>query len=86
STNMSGQRGYVVNIVKKYLSDNGIVDEEELGRGGYRITTTLQKDKQDAFVKAVDDKLMSQLDQKERKVDTYVRAGGASVDPKTGKV
>ncbi|CAM5604851.1 Biosynthetic peptidoglycan transglycosylase [Streptomyces tendae] len=86
STGMSGQRGYVVNIVKKYLIENDIVDEEELGRGGYRITTTLQKDKQDAFVKAVDDKLMSQLDKKERKVDTYVRAGGASVDPKTGKV
>ncbi|MYS69011.1 penicillin-binding protein, partial [Streptomyces sp. SID5926] len=86
STNMSGQRGYVVNIVKKYLIENDIVDEEELGRGGYRITTTLQKDKQDAFVKAVDDKLMSQLDKKERKVDGYVRAGGASVDPKTGKV
>ncbi|MET9821717.1 MULTISPECIES: transglycosylase domain-containing protein [Streptomyces] len=86
STGMSGQRGYVVNIVRKYLIENDIVDEEELGRGGYRITTTLQKDKQDAFVKAVDDKLMSQLDQKERKVDTYVRAGGASVDPKTGKV
>ncbi|WP_030180109.1 transglycosylase domain-containing protein [Streptomyces violaceorubidus] len=86
STGMSGQRGYVVNIVKKYLIENDIVDEEELGRGGYRITTTLEKDKQDAFVKAVDDKLMSRLDQKERKVDTYVRAGGASVDPKTGKV
>ncbi|WP_217170572.1 transglycosylase domain-containing protein [Streptomyces sp. AC512_CC834] len=86
STNMSGQRGYVVNIVKKYLIEHGIVDEEELDRGGYRITTTLQKDKQDAFVKAVDDKLMSQLDKKERKVDTYVRAGGASVEPKTGKV
>ncbi|WP_399885551.1 transglycosylase domain-containing protein [Streptomyces sp. BBFR51] len=86
STGMSGQRGYVVNIVKKYLIEHDIVDEEELDRGGYRITTTLQKDKQDAFVKAVDDKLMSQLDKKERKVDTYVRAGGASVDPKTGKV
>ncbi|AQS69382.1 penicillin-binding protein [Streptomyces pactum] len=86
STNMSGQRGYVVNIVRDHLIQNGIVDEEELDRGGYRITTTLQKDKQDAFVKAVDDKLMSKLDKKERKVDTYVRAGGASVDPKTGKV
>ncbi|MZE68585.1 penicillin-binding protein [Streptomyces sp. SID5789] len=86
STSMSGQRGYVVNIVKDYLVQNGIVDEEELDRGGYRITTTLQKDKQNAFVKAVDDKLMSQLDKKERKVDNYVRAGGASVDPKTGKV
>ncbi|MFE0204956.1 transglycosylase domain-containing protein [Streptomyces sp. NPDC058985] len=86
STSMSGQRGYVVNIVKDYLVQNEIVDEEELDRGGYRITTTLQKDKQNAFVKAVDDKLMSQLDKKERKVDNYVRAGGASVDPKTGKV
>ncbi len=86
STGMSGQRGYIVNIVKDYLISNEIVDEEELDRGGYRITTTLQKDKQDAFVKAVDDKLMSQLDKKERKVDTYVRAGGASVDPETGKV
>ncbi|OKI90736.1 penicillin-binding protein [Streptomyces sp. CB02414] len=86
STGMSGQRGYIVNIVKDYLISNEIVDEEELDRGGYRITTTLQKDKQNAFVKAVDDKLMSQLDKKERKVDTYVRAGGASVDPSTGKV
>ncbi|MFC7016317.1 transglycosylase domain-containing protein [Streptomyces viridiviolaceus] len=86
STGMSGQRGYVVRIVKDYLIKNKIVAEDELDRGGYRITTTLQKDKQDAFVKAVDDKLMSQLDQKNRKVDTYVRAGGASVDPKTGKV
>ncbi|MCF2129975.1 penicillin-binding protein [Strepomyces sp. STD 3.1] len=86
STSMSGQRGYVVNIVKDYLVQNEIVDEEELDRGGYRITTTLQKDKQNAFVKAVDDKLMSQLDKKERKADNYVRAGGASVDPKTGKV
>ncbi|MFF9451365.1 transglycosylase domain-containing protein [Streptomyces flaveolus] len=85
STGMSGQRGYVVRIVKDYLIKNGIVAEEDLDRGGYRITTTLQKDKQDAFVKAVDDKLMSELD-KDRKVDGYVRAGGASVDPKTGKV
>ncbi|MGC9376154.1 transglycosylase domain-containing protein [Streptomyces sp. MH13] len=86
STSMSGQRGYLVNIIKGYLARNDIVTEEDLGRGGYRITTTLQKDKQDAFVKAVDDKLMSELDTKNRKVDTYVRAGGASVDPRTGKV
>jgi membrane peptidoglycan carboxypeptidase len=85
STGMSGQRGYIVRIVKDYLVQNKIIEESKLDAGGYRITTTLQKDKQDAFVKAVDDKLMSQLDKK-NKVDTYVRAGGASVDPKTGKV
>ncbi|MFF5967323.1 transglycosylase domain-containing protein [Streptomyces collinus] len=85
STGMSGQRGYIVRIVKDYLTQNKIIDESKLDAGGYRITTTLQKSKQDAFVKAVNDKLMSKLDKK-NKVDTYVRAGGASVDPKTGKV
>ncbi|GAA4821819.1 transglycosylase domain-containing protein [Streptomyces ziwulingensis] len=85
STGMSGQRGYVVRIAKDYLIQHDIVSEEDLDRGGYRITTTLRKDKQDAFVAAVDDKLMSKLS-KEREVDGYVRAGGASVDPKTGEV
>ncbi|MEU6682620.1 transglycosylase domain-containing protein [Streptomyces sp. NPDC046832] len=86
STGMSGQRGYIVRIVKDYLVQNKIIEESKLDAGGYRITTTLQKGKQDAFVKAVNDKLMSKLDKKDRKVDTYVRAGGASVDPRTGKV
>ncbi|MFI9468804.1 transglycosylase domain-containing protein [Streptomyces sp. NPDC052492] len=86
STGMSGQRGYIVNIVKKHLVDQNIVDETSLDAGGYRITTTLQKNKQDAFVDAVNDNLMDRLDQDNRKVDTYVRAGGASVDPRTGKV
>ncbi len=86
STGMSGQRGYVVQIVKDHLVGSGVVAEEELDRGGYRITTTLHKDKQDAFVEAVEDNLMSKLDPKNRKVDSYVRAGGASVDPRTGKV
>ncbi|MFE1246504.1 transglycosylase domain-containing protein [Streptomyces sp. NPDC058766] len=86
STGMSGQRGYIVRIVRDYLTDNKIIDGSELDAGGYRITTTLQKGKQDAFVKAVNDKLMSRLDKKKNKVDTYVRAGGAAVDPKTGKV
>ncbi|MFJ4952227.1 transglycosylase domain-containing protein [Streptomyces sp. NPDC088760] len=86
STGMSGQRGYLVEAVKHYLTTNNIIDADHLAAGGYRITTTIQKKRQDAFVKAVDDQLMSKLDKKNRKADTYVRAGGASVDPKTGKV
>ncbi|MEU0968619.1 transglycosylase domain-containing protein [Streptomyces sp. NPDC005917] len=86
STGMSGQRGYLVEAVKSYLVKNNIVDAGSLEAGGYRITTTIEKDKQDAFVKAVDDKVMSKLDKKNNKADNYVRAGGASVDPKTGKV
>lgn len=86
STGLSGQRGYIVDAIKDYLTENKIVDKEDLEAGGYRITTTLDRAKQDAFVKAVDDQVMKKLDKKNRKVDTYVRAGGASVDPKTGRV
>ncbi|MEU3143509.1 transglycosylase domain-containing protein [Streptomyces sp. NPDC006999] len=86
STGMSGQRGYIVQIMKDHLTGNGIVGEEELDAGGYRITTTLQKDKQDAFVDSVNDNLMDRLDPEEREVDTYVRAGGTAVEPRTGKV
>ncbi|AYN41107.1 penicillin-binding protein [Streptomyces dangxiongensis] len=86
STGLSGQRGYLVDAVRHYLITNKIVTADQLQAGGYRITTTIQKKKQDAFVKAVDDQLMSKLDKENRKADTYVRAGGASVDPKTGEV
>ncbi|MEU6549711.1 transglycosylase domain-containing protein [Streptomyces sp. NPDC046915] len=86
STGLSGQRGYIKNAVEDYLIENKILTKDQLEAGGYRITTTLQKSKQDAFVKAVDDKLISKLDKKNNKADNYVRAGGASVDPKTGKV
>ncbi|MFI1102471.1 transglycosylase domain-containing protein [Streptomyces melanogenes] len=82
---MAGQRGYVVEAVKDYLTSNKVIDENTLAKGGYRITTTLQKAKQDAFVAAVDDKVMSQVSS-ERKVDRNVRVGGASIDPDSGKV
>ncbi|MGW3816046.1 transglycosylase domain-containing protein [Streptomyces sp. NPDC005046] len=86
SAGMSGQRGYLVQAVNDYLTSNKILDEDTLTTGGYRVTTTLQKPKQDAFVKAVNDQVMDQLDKKNRKVDTYVRAGGVAIDPSSGKV
>ncbi|MFF1696646.1 transglycosylase domain-containing protein [Streptomyces sp. NPDC058257] len=86
SSGLSGQRGYLVQAVEDYLTSNKIVDEDTLAKGGYRITTTLQKDRQDAFKEAVDDQVMSKVDKDARKVDRNVRAGGASIDPKTGEV
>ncbi|MFF7936474.1 MULTISPECIES: transglycosylase domain-containing protein [unclassified Streptomyces] len=86
STGLSGQRGYIKDAVEDYIINNKILTKDQLEAGGYRITTTLQKSKQDAFVKAVNDQVMKKLDKKDNKVDNYVRAGGASVDPKTGKV
>ncbi|WP_395371050.1 transglycosylase domain-containing protein [Streptomyces tubercidicus] len=85
SPGLSGQRGYLVEAVKNYLSDHHILDEDTLRGGGYRITTTIAKKRQNAFVKAVNTRVMDRLDD-DRKVDRSVRAGGASIDPASGRV
>ncbi|QIY55703.1 penicillin-binding protein [Streptomyces sp. RPA4-5] len=85
SPGLSGQRGYLVEAVKNYLFDHHILDEDTLRGGGYRITTTIGRKRQNAFVKAVNTRVMDRLDDS-RKVDRYVRAGGASIDPASGRV
>ncbi|MFF8985652.1 transglycosylase domain-containing protein [Streptomyces globisporus] len=85
SNGLSGQRGYIVQAVEDYLNRRGILDAKTLATGGYRITTTLDKAKQDAFVEAVDDNVMAKTSA-DRAADRNVRVGGASIVPKTGKV
>ncbi|MFJ9613239.1 transglycosylase domain-containing protein [Streptomyces noursei] len=85
SAGLSGQRGYLVEAVRDYLTGHDILDDGTLRAGGYRITTTIDHKRQNAFVKAVRTRLMDQLDG-HRTVDGYVRAGGASIDPATGRV
>ncbi|WP_406419857.1 penicillin-binding protein [Streptomyces sp. NBC_00873] len=85
ATGLSGQRGYIVQAVKDYLTTHKIIDENTLATGGYRITTTLEKKKQNALVKAVNDNVMS-MTSKERPADRNVRVGGASIDPANGRV
>lgn len=85
ATALSGQRGYIVHAVEDYLTKNKIIDESTLATGGYRITTTLQKKKQDALVEAVQDNVLSKTS-KEREADRNVRAGGASITPADGHV
>ncbi|MEV0489621.1 transglycosylase domain-containing protein [Streptomyces atratus] len=85
STGLSGQRGYIVQAVKDYLTTHKVIDENTLATGGYRITTTLEKKKQNALVKAVNDNVMS-MTSNERPADRNVRVGGASIDPANGRV
>ncbi|MCX4676940.1 penicillin-binding protein [Streptomyces sp. NBC_01433] len=85
ATGLSGQRGYLVQAVEDYLTGNGIIDETTLATGGYRITTTLEKKKQNALVKAVDTQVMSRTSG-DREADRNVRVGGASITPGTGEV
>ncbi|WP_406394869.1 transglycosylase domain-containing protein [Streptomyces sp. NBC_00887] len=85
ATALSGQRGYLVQAVEDYLDANRILDENTLATGGYRITTTLEKKKQDALVEAVEDNVLAKTSDG-RKADRNVRVGGASIDPATGHV
>lgn len=85
STGLSGQRGYIVQAVEDYLNRRGILDEKTLATGGYRITTTLDKAKQDAFVKAVDTNVTARTST-DRKADRNVRVGGVSIVPGSGAV
>ncbi|KUL35705.1 penicillin-binding protein [Streptomyces sp. NRRL F-4489] len=85
SAGLSGQRGYLVEAVNGYLTGHGVLDEDTLRAGGYRITTTIDRRRQNALVKAVRTRLMDRLDGS-RPVDGYVRAGGASIEPDTGRV
>ncbi|GAA1903802.1 transglycosylase domain-containing protein [Streptantibioticus ferralitis] len=86
TTGLSGQRGYLVEAVRNYLTENKIIDEQTLAAGGYRITTTIDKRREDAFVKAARDQLLGKLDPSANPTDKFVRAGGVSIDPGTGGV
>ncbi|RST12349.1 penicillin-binding protein [Streptomyces sp. WAC05374] len=85
TTGLSGQRGYIVQAVEDYLTAHDVIDKKTLAQGGYRITTTLDQPKQEALVEAVADQVTARLDPA-NETDRYVRVGGVSVDPATGKV
>ncbi|MFJ3922444.1 transglycosylase domain-containing protein [Streptomyces sp. NPDC090022] len=84
---LGGQTGYLVETAKQYVMKTKNISAEEMARGGYRITTTFQKPKVDALVKAVEDTRNDFLDEKARpQYDTFVQFGAASVDVKTGAI
>ncbi|MFD8322336.1 transglycosylase domain-containing protein [Kitasatospora purpeofusca] len=87
ATGLAGQAGYLVGVADDYLVTNRILDSATLKAGGWRITTTFDQDKQDAFARAVHEELTSELDPSARPAtDTDVRVAGASVEPATGRV
>ncbi|MEU3568121.1 transglycosylase domain-containing protein [Kitasatospora sp. NPDC036755] len=87
ATGLAGQAGYLVGVADDYLVSSGTLDAATLKAGGWRITTTFDKPRQDAFAKAVQDQLTGELDPQARPAtDTDVRVAGASVEPATGRV
>ncbi|MFE6865428.1 transglycosylase domain-containing protein [Kitasatospora sp. NPDC057692] len=87
ASGLAGQAGYLVGVADDYLVGSGILDSATLKAGGWRITTTFDQQKQDAFAHAVHDELTEELDPAARPdTDTDVRVAGASVEPATGRV
>ncbi|MEU8500527.1 transglycosylase domain-containing protein [Streptomyces lavendulae] len=85
---MDGQKGYLVQAAKQELSRQNIKDAD-ISAGGWTITLNIDKKKQAALEKAVDDELESKLDRKntkDRPQDQSVQAGATSVDAKTGQI
>ncbi|WP_354640667.1 transglycosylase domain-containing protein [Kitasatospora camelliae] len=84
---LSGQAGYLVDIADDYLARTGVLDDATLKAGGWKITTTFDRARQDAFTRAVQQELTDRLDPAARPAtDTDVRVAGASVEPATGRI
>ncbi|MGW7440238.1 transglycosylase domain-containing protein [Streptomyces sp. NPDC054849] len=85
---MDGQKGYLVQAANDELNKQRITDAQ-IAAGGWNITLNVDKAKQAALEKAVQDELESKLDRKDTKgrpQDQSVQAGATSVDPKTGAI
>ncbi|MGW7055461.1 transglycosylase domain-containing protein [Streptomyces sp. NPDC054887] len=86
STGLSGQTGYLVDVANKYIAKRTGLTAADLGRGGYRIRTTFDKDKVDRLRRTVEDVTARALDPGRRSADRHVQVGAASVRPDDGAV
>ncbi|AZM90916.1 transglycosylase domain-containing protein [Streptomyces sp. W1SF4] len=85
---MDGQKGYLIQAAEAEMNRQGIKDAQ-INAGGWTITLAIDKKKQAALEKAVQDELESKLDRKDTKnrpQDQSVQAGATSVDAKTGHI
>ena len=73
-----GTDGYLLRMVRDELTGSGAFTEDDLDTGGYRIVTTIQKDKQDLLYQSASPKANSMPD--------GVEAGAMSANPKDGSI
>ncbi|MEU5987496.1 transglycosylase domain-containing protein [Spirillospora sp. NPDC047418] len=76
---LKGQKGYMVNVAKKELTERRGYSEDEINRSGLKITTTFDKRLMDAMKRAVTQNAPDGMSKK-------IRTGAVSVDPETGQV
>ncbi len=85
-TGLSGQTGYLVDVANKYIAQRTGLTAEDLGRGGYRIRTTFDRDSVERLRQSVDSATARTLDPERRSTDRDVQVGAASVRPGDGAV
>ncbi|KAB2347280.1 transglycosylase domain-containing protein [Actinomadura rudentiformis] len=76
---LKGQKGYMVNVAKKELLERRGYTEDQINRGGLKITTTFDEDLMDAAKDAVTSNVPDGMSKK-------IRTAMVSVDPKNGQV
>jgi membrane peptidoglycan carboxypeptidase len=86
STELKGQKGYMVDVADNYITANSDISDQRLKRGGLRIYTTFDKKKMAEMEAAVKKVSKANIDPEERPQDKYVQFGGASVKPKDGAI
>ncbi|MGW1275855.1 transglycosylase domain-containing protein [Streptomyces tsukubensis] len=85
---LGGQVGYLVDLAKaNFLSNNKQLTAADLSLGGYEIHTTFNKNQVKLLEESVNKVYKKNIDPKKRPdKDTHVQFGGASIEPKTGKI
>ncbi|MET7901561.1 transglycosylase domain-containing protein [Streptomyces sp. NPDC005355] len=86
ATNKQGQIGYLTDLADNYIVANTDISKSQLDKGGYQIHTTFDREKINQLKTAVEKVRKQNIKPKLRAVDKYVQFGGASVEPKTGKL
>ncbi|GAA0446037.1 transglycosylase domain-containing protein [Streptomyces sp. NPDC046215] len=86
ATNRAGQIGYLTDLADNYIVAHSGISKSQLDRGGYQIHTTFDRNKVDALAKSVEEVRKANIKPDVRERDKFVQFGGASVEPKTGKI
>ena len=81
SASMTGTNGYLMAQVKEELLASGQFDEDKIGQGGLRITSTIDKEHQEQAVAAAEG--MNEVDGWD---PTYQHVALSSMDPETGEI
>ncbi|GHJ35377.1 penicillin-binding protein [Streptomyces sp. TS71-3] len=83
---LKGQEGYIIQAAKDQVMRDQDISDAEFEAGGWTITLTIDRKKEQALENAVQAQLNDHLNRKTRRVDGDVQAGAVSVDPGNGHV